>query len=181
MPPASFGTSWDVDSDGTNDFELGNGGYTAQFDDLNGGRLVAPLIALMFGDGIQKLTYGAVISGDMTAYGFHANAQAGNSITYSGDIGIDASIGDWAVGQTGFFGFKFVSGGDTHYGWGSMQITGTPVGQGFTILEAWYNDIPDAPVFAGSTVPEPAAAALGLGALALGAAGVRRWRRARTT
>jgi hypothetical protein len=47
-----------------------------------------------------------------------------------------------------------------------------------TINEAWYNDTPDGEVTigVGGAVPEPAEVGLGLGVLALGAAGLRRMR-----
>ena len=47
-----------------------------------------------------------------------------------------------------------------------------------TINEAWYNNTPDGEVTVG-VVPEPAEVGLGLGALALGAAGLRRMRQKR--
>jgi hypothetical protein len=75
------------------------------------------------------------------------------------------------------FWFKFSNGSDVHYGWGQISITGTPVGQGYTLTEAYYNDTPDASIQVGDTraasVPEidPASAgsvlSLVMGSLAM--------------
>jgi MYXO-CTERM domain-containing protein len=46
-----------------------------------------------------------------------------------------------------------------------------------TINKAWYNDTPDGSVTVGVAIPEPAE--VGLGVLALGAAGLRRMRQNR--
>jgi MYXO-CTERM domain-containing protein len=96
-------------------------------------------------------------------------------LTHSYGIGTEAANGSWSYNETGYVGFKFTSDGNTHFGWASVTIGGS---NRFTFNEAWYNSTPGASITAGQTsaVPEPSTYAVGLGALALGAAGVRRWR-----
>ena len=75
--------------------------------------------------------------------------------------------------------FKFSNSSAVHYGWGQVNITGTPAGQGYTFTESYYNDTPDASIQVGdnggspSSVPEidPASAgsvlSLVMGSLAM--------------
>jgi hypothetical protein len=70
--------------------------------------------------------------------------------------------------------------GSTCYGWVQMQVAFQPYGPNVDIL-GWAYDTSGNPLPAGETgVPEPSTLAMsGLAALALGAKGVRQWRRAR--
>ncbi len=183
MPSAADGfTPWDVDNDGTVDFHLRHHTYYdslssstltyALLDDQNGGRLLVK--SSVSEDGIAKLNPGFVVGPVMTGYKFHASAQSYNTLTSSGVLGRDATE-SWSppLPTSGYFGFKFTNAGGTHYGWGIIDFTGSPVGQGFTILEAWYETDVDTAI----TVPETETAALGLAGLALGAAGLRSWRK----
>jgi hypothetical protein len=82
---------------------------------------------------------------------------------------------------TGYALFKFddpgCSGG-TCYGWTQLKVAFTPNGPNVDIL-GWAYDTSGNPLPAG-TVPEPSTLAMtGLAALALGAKGVRQWRKAR--
>ena len=179
-PPTTTGsTFWDVDGDGTIDFNLdrafnsiaGNIYSYAFFDDLNGGRLVVPAAAS--GDQIAKLPSSVSVGASLgTAYQFQASAQAANTITYNGGIGRDAEDGGFSFGETGFFGFQFTSGGDTFFGWGELTIGGP---NGFTINEAYYNAHAGESIRVGATssVPEPSGLAV-LGMLAAGTFARRR-------
>ncbi len=180
QPPASLGTNyWDVDGDGIKDFKLKHSfnylfGHHAYFDDNNGGRLVVPAAA--GDDGILKLASGFVVKATMTGAKFHGPAQDGNLITFKGAIGGDAAAGGWTMGDTGFFGFKFTSGGNTHYGYGQMTIDSSlgVNGQKYKINYAYYESTPNTPITVG-VVPEPSSIALlAMGALGAGALARRR-------
>lgn len=167
-PPSNGVTNWDVDNDGTVDFALRHNLSTfsttnrASFDDRNGGRLVVPTAAPA--DQISKLGVGFVVGATMAGAKFHAAAQATNTMTNNGNIGGDANAAGWAKGDTGYFGFKFTNGTGTHYGWGELTISGSPVGQGFKLNRAYYESIADQSI---TVVPEPmSVAAYALGALA---------------
>ena len=182
-PPASSGSNfWDVDGDGTNDFELSHsstsGSRYACLTELGPARFVSP--AAVPGDGFAKLNAGFNVGGSLVAgYKFFSSPQAGISITSSGAIGGKAGSQGWAIGDIGYFGFKFSNTSGVQYGWGQISITGTPTGQGFTLTQAYYNTTPDASIQVGDTggspssVPEidPASAgsvlSLVMGALAM--------------
>ena len=172
-PPASGTKFWDVDGDGTNDFRLSNNTSTASLTERGLARFVQP--ATRFNNGFAKLNTGFNVGYSMIGFKFGNNTEA-IPITESGAIGSDVSEQGWAIGN-GYFGFKFSNTGGVHYGWGQINITGTPAGQGYTLTEAYYNDTPDASITVGDTgaasVPEidPASAgsvlSLVMGSLAM--------------
>lgn len=82
-------------------------------------------------------------------------------------------------GEAGFMGFRFNPSGTTLFGWAEVVIaSGTSYGE-FEVLRWAYEDS-GASIQVGA-VPEPKATGTGLGWLALGAAGLRRWRGARSS
>ena len=177
-PPASSGSNfWDVDGDGTNDFRLRNRGSSASLTELGSARFVSP--AARTDDGFAKLNAGFNVDGSMTAgYKFFSTAQRGISITTNGRIGGDAGADGWALGDIGYFGFKFSNTSGVHYGWGQANVHGATggfvAGQGFTFTQAYYNDTVGASIQVGDTgVPEidPASAgsvlSLVMGSLAM--------------
>ncbi|WOO39815.1 hypothetical protein [Rubellicoccus peritrichatus] len=88
----------------------------------------------------------------------------------------------FTTGVAGYFGFRFENGGTTLYGWAQITMFDktNPAGPGVTMHQWAYED-DGGSIRVGDTgvIPEPAAVATGLGALALGAAGLRRWRKAK--
>jgi hypothetical protein len=128
-PPASSGSNyWDVDGDGRDDFRVQNAGSIARLRELTSARFVAP--ATVLGDGFAKLNAGFNVGGSMTAgYKFLSGGQV-ISITNGGNIDSQVGAQGWAIGNTGYFGFKFSTMSGVHYGWGQISITGTPAGQG---------------------------------------------------
>ena len=160
-PPASVGSNfWDVDGDGTNDFRLRHSSSStsstryATLTELGPARFVSP--AARASDGFAKLNAGFNVGGSLVAgYKFFSSPQAGITITSSGAIGGKAGAQGWAIGDTGYFGFKFSTMSGVHYGWGQISITGTPVGQGYTLAEAYYNDTVGASIEVGDTGGSP--------------------------
>jgi hypothetical protein len=162
-PPASSGYNvWDVDGDGTNDFQLGHqvGSYVYAFlTELGPARFVSP--ASRNDRGFAKLNAGFNVGGSMTAgYKFLSSPQAGISVTTRGNnIAYGAGTQGWAVGDIGYFGFKFSNGSGVHYGWGQINIHGATggfvAGQGYTLTEAYYNSTPDASIQVGDTGGSP--------------------------
>lgn len=89
--------------------------------------------------------------------------------------------------KSGYFGFRFRSGTHYDYGWLRLKVgsdaRGRPltialVDNGDNVVGAYRTD--GQPILAGiSSIPEPASVAGGLALLALGAVGIREWRRRR--
>jgi hypothetical protein len=175
-PSSSLGpVFWDVDGNGSNDFVLlhttTSGTHYALFGAFNNARLVEPAVGPA---AISKLPVGFVVGPTMVASVKFNTQNLGHTITASGSLGAGAAYGGWHLGDTGQFGFKFQIGADTHYGFGTMEISlNGPAGQGFRILDAWYDDQADTAV---TTVPESRSTAA---LLALGASGVIAWRQRR--
>jgi hypothetical protein len=119
-PPTSIGVNnLDVDGDGTPDFKLQNvGGQSALLTELSGGRFVGTNGRA--NDVFAKLSSGFVVGPTMAGHKFLASAQFGITMTTSSNIGSDASLQGWNMGETGLFGFKFTSGPNTYYGWGEV-------------------------------------------------------------
>ena len=184
--PSSPGTiNWDIDNDGTDDFRFSIVTSSNTFTygslaivDLGDARIAGPDTNPLF---FKKLTAGAKLGTANDALGFNPGARSRSLIsTYSSLPFIGVWLrddGGWSLGDTGYFGFKFTSNGNTHYGWAEMTLSSGSLQA--TINEAWYNDTPDGSVTVGNAVPEPAEVGLGLGVLALGAAGLRRMRQHR--
>ena len=157
-PPASSGFNyWDVDGDGTDDFGLKNvRGSQANLAQLGAAQFVS--LASRVNQGFAKLNTGFNVGVSLaTGYKFFSNAGSPvvNSITSYGGIDPIAGAQGWAIGDTGYFGFKFSNTSGVHYGWGQINITGTPVGQGYTLTEAYYNDTVGASIEVGDTGGSP--------------------------
>ena len=183
-PPATAGTtSWDIDGDGTEDFQLRNlGGNAASFGNVGAAPSLARFVVTnaITESGFAKLSAGFNISATMPGFIFFPDNEF-NSMTRFGNIGDAAASNGWTLGDIGYFGFKFTNSSGVHYGWGTINfhgVTGGFVqGQGFTLTEAYYNSVAGAPINVGDTgasaVPEidPASAgsvmSLVIGSLAM--------------
>lgn len=184
-PPATAGAQndWDVDGAGTPDFTFSNfttiGGGAKAWIHERAGRFVATNANV---DGVGKLATTFVVDGTLpTGFNFRVAGQSSITVTSSSAIGADFSA-NWAMGNTGFVGFKFTEGSDTFYGWAKLEIDAAGAGSkgyGFQITEAYYNNTPGGSIRVGATsdsaVPEPSAYALAL--LAAGGVAAYRGRR----
>jgi len=170
LPPATTNTSndWDLDGDGNPDFRLFNSSNT---------NFRAGLLQVV---NSNKIVLPATINGEAytfknlaTSSSVGPGAPLRSSNAFATFLGQPSS--NFTLGQSGQFGFSFASGGSTYYGWGSIVPTGSPVGQGFTITEAYYQTTAGSGILVGQVpqvVPEPT----GMVLLAIGSAGVMAWR-----
>lgn len=125
------------------------------------------------GTGLLNLaTTAYVSSGKSIGVGTATVVRNGQMLTAVRQSGFDSGV-------IGYLGFQFDPGdGLQRYGWAEVIITAQLNNSSFQVLEWAYEDTPDLAIQVGSTaVPEPEMAAVGLGVLAAGAAGLRRWRK----
>jgi hypothetical protein len=171
-PPAANGTiGWDVDGTGGDDFQLTKfATFQARLTAVNGGQWIVGGSASA--QGILNAATGFSVSSNLSQ---GRNFSAGPVIVTSSSGNFQPSF---TANVSGQFGFRFTNASDTHYGWASLLIDETPMGQGYKITEAYYNTTPGAAINVGAVpVPEPSSMAL----LGLGAAGVAAWRARRKT
>jgi hypothetical protein len=125
----------------------------------------------------------AVVTAASALLGFAANESISNgrgfndvfSLFYNASLDSVANI---TSGASTYIGFQFKPSGTMLYGWANVTLTDGGSFGTFVINE-WAYDDTGASIQTGATsaVPEPATYAAGLGLLALGAAGLRRWRK----
>jgi hypothetical protein len=99
-----------------------------------------------------------------------------NALSNFGAIG--TGVVGFTSGTPEIIGYSFYHGGNTCYGWASITITENSGHFGTITINEWAYEDSGSAITVGA-VPEPAQTAVGLGALALGAAGLRRWRKAK--
>ncbi len=165
--PASAGAvGWDVDGAGGDNFFLVNS--VTLFGSLSAAPnsnslLVDPSIDL------QNIATGGAIGAAQAIWRY-------GKLTLTYVAGTGAVPGNFSLGTSGQFGFRFTEASNTYYGWGSLLIDGQAIGQGFKITEAYYQSTPGTAIDVGAVpVPEPTGIAL----LALGSVGVMAWRSCR--
>lgn len=105
---------------------------------------------------LDPLPAGAYIGpGDPEEYQFSGRAPFFEWVGIAGD-------GAWIFNAPpAFFGFRFVTGGVSHFGWARAQITGTSSPQAYavTVFDYAYESEPGMAILAGA-IPAPGAAVL---------------------
>jgi len=153
-------TDWDIDGNAVNDALWSRVGPNALYI-FN----AAPVgFGIIEASNIKNLATGYVISAGRAFGTFASIITAG---AFKGASG-------FTTGNAGYVGFRFAIAGATHYGWARLTFDTSSTG-GVTIHEWAYENVANTNIQI-AAVPEPAHFATGLGLLALGAAGLRRWR-----
>jgi hypothetical protein len=134
------------------------------------------------GSSLKNLASGAKISNGAGAFGGSAPFFLRLKIATIGGATRPPQLGTWPQSHVGFGGFKFTSGGQSHFGWIKLEWNGGTFGKAtgiptsITALGWAYETTPGLAIAAGA-VPEPSTGVLAL--LASGSAGVLAWRKRR--
>ena len=165
--------SWDIDNNGTNDFIFRHH-YSRQtfsesnstiYRDIHANKLAVPnaWVAANASALVMPLSAGATI-GPVLASSRQFNSATAVYFTNNGSRSLNTGMQ--------LVGFRFAIGGQSHYGWANVTA-----GNEILAINNWaYEGLAGVSIQAGA-VPEPVNAAVGLGLLALGAAGVSAYKR----
>lgn len=172
---------------GLNGFTVGNGSGSMDWniDNADGAEVNVSSVGSLFIDlrsfenafavrsisasGLTNIGPDAYVNGNPPV-SFEVNGL--NSVLASGSI---KDAAGFISGDSGYIGFRFNPTGTVLYGWAEVVLTNGGSTGTFEVAQ-WAYDNTGADIKTG-VVPEPETAALGLGALAFGAAGLRQWRK----
>ncbi len=182
--------SWDIDGDSTTDFIIAgnsnNNGNIRIVPQGTGGALVGPTGTNGgYGAYLFKNLANAFQVGNTLAAGntfrvggyFGVDHPSGLMAFYSSFKGVGFPTSGGAGNYIGNIGFKFKTGGSTHYGWANVNfVSANP--DTMTVNSWAYESTANTAITVGA-VPEPVETGAALGLLAGGVAGLRRWRAAR--
>ncbi len=172
---------WDINGDSTNDFKFIDYTHRTASSGVakhihlsalnNYGRLVCiTSLGASNARHLRSMTAGALVGPTLpSGHEFQSNHALGFVTTGGGPY---AFLG--AAGSPQYIGFKFGDATHTYYGWANITINTQDV-----TVNSWaYENTSGTAIAVPSVaIPEPADAAVGLGLLAFGAAGVRAYRR----
>lgn len=168
---------WDVDGNSTNDFNFSN--YASTYAYKGAGGVLKTNRLVHRGNDLANLPGGFSVG--PTIAGPYSTRRGIPSVFYNGSLN---NVYGFTSGDSGFIGFRFDRNGDLHYGWAAVTLTNGGNFGTFEISEWAWENTPDTAIMVGATgssstaVPEPTSFTLtGLTLLAMGAAGVRRWRK----
>lgn len=120
-------------------------------------------------NGTHYISQGPFSSAGLGALGAFGTMVKGDRLSY-----------DWRWDRegTGFVGFRFNNGSGNQYGWARVRMDGPDSKFSFTVLDYAWADLGE-PIKPGQTSSAVAPKEGSLGFLALGAAGIARWRQRR--
>jgi hypothetical protein len=138
---------------------------------------VSPDMKFVVDTNIKLLALGASVSKIGSGLGLKFSHKS-VTVLVAGQLNA-AQLNGFTSGTTEYIGFSFQHNSIICYGWAEITITANAGGYGTFTINDWAYEDTGAAITVGNTgaVPEPAETAIGLGALALGAAGLRRWRK----
>ena len=174
---ANDGISWDIDGVGGPEafFSLNGSVSEGSFQRLK-------IVTSERTTGFSFLTSESALQSVGTAYAVGSLGLFGAGLLRSTVNGVGSSnLLKSGTPSPMTIGFKFKRSGQTHYGIADFSYTFVPgSGASLELQNVKWNDVAGQGITgSGVAVPEPAAAATGLGLLALGAVGLRRMRRDR--
>ena len=119
--PSGTQALWDVDGDTNPDFRLENSLSILDFgsNGLNGQGVVQ---ATSIKDGIKKLPLNNLVGLTLAAGYEFSPAGDNRTIMKNSFIAGDFDAGGFTGNPPEYFGFRFLSGGDTFYGWANINI-----------------------------------------------------------
>ncbi|WOO40301.1 hypothetical protein [Rubellicoccus peritrichatus] len=202
------GSSWDIDNDGQADAEFRPRGdpFSVMLGvaGTNTFQWVADTTVLSPGGTVRRgplnLTAAYIVRpfGNWESGNFATSSKAvalvnGADNSFKNILGFKAVengpyayVSQTASGQyipgslSGTIGFRFKRGSDDYqHGWATLVVSNFETG--YAVITEWAYEDSGAPIVAGSItpIPEPTIVATSLGVLALGAAGLHRWRKLR--
>jgi hypothetical protein len=162
--------SFDLDGDSVTDLHVANKAVNGVGFNHTDGSQTAQVV--LTGSVLDKLAAGEVISSASTWSAIAGSTIGAGAVPFAGS--------DWGTpgaSNTGYFGFSFITGGSTYYGWGQVTYSAATNG---TLIDWAYNSVAGEGIAAGqlvSAIPEPATTAMLMSAMALSGAGWWKLRR----